>query len=1453
MLNLIQIERDRESKSPHKFNIFSMKYITLVFCVVFLFFGLVKSVNAMDSWYNASWGYRVKITVNSTQVPSIQTGFPVYVNLANLPTEFFSHIKSDGGDIRVTNNTGTEELPREVTTINTGASTGELWFKADSISNESYFYIYYGNTGVSDYLTTDTFGSRNVWDINYKGVWHLPNGSSLSASDSTGINNGTLVNAPVAALGQIDGGADFGATNTNKNINVGNNSSQNTGGTLTISAWIKPTNINNGSRYVVYSTRNSSVAGSWHLEVGSVHGTVGVPNGGTNWGVNTLSFSGVSTWAAVGSDNSVPNDVWTYVTATVNSNNIPILYANGLPLSLQNSFAYTILDNTNNKIISSKDSSANFFPGIIDEVRLSNSTRSADWIKTEYNNQNAPTTFYTSGTEETNVPITTTTLGTGTDLSTIIISPGGSITDAGAFTLTASSDTDSVTALTVTLADSDTPYSGLSQVSITSDNGTITYFSSITSFTSNMVNFSGGTVIPVTSTPTQFKIRITPLSHASMSAVPGTNYALSPYVSAFTSTNAQAGTDTNTNTITIDNLSPTNVVSVTATGGDTQVSLTWTNPVDADFSQTIILQRASNTITDTPVEGATYTAGDTLGSSTVIYASSGTSFSKTSLTNGTPYNYKIFTKDTNGNYSQTGVVPTGSPVIPVVPSTFTFAVLGDMQNETQFYPAVLASECQWIVDNAVSNNIQAVFSMGDITNNGNSTEFQSARTNCFDKLNEAGIVNIPTIGNHDYATMNSNGSRVDALYNNYFGASYFSGDPWYVTSYNNDNSNYYSKFTVGSRRFLILNLEVFPRSEVVTWASNIININPSYEVIVVTHGYQRQDGTLFSRDDVWGPAFYGLSIDSNSGQDLWNNLIRNYSNIRAVLSGHDLGANFASFASTPVIATAGNTINQLFINFQQATNGGDGWVGLLTLDNVSDGTMRYYRTYVPSGLGYNGTTYSLTWPAISDTTLPIVTAFTLPTSIQSSLTISVSSFTATDDLGVTGYLLTELSTPPTFGDPGWNGSTPTTYTFLTEGTKTLYAWTKDAAENISTSLSTSFSIDTTGPTGTISNGSGTPTNSVTPTFNLTIADVGIGIAGASMRFSCDNVTWSIWESYATPETNFNVRTGAGCTDTDGSKTVYVEYKDSLGNIGTPYNTGAFTLDTSASFATLSGTPASITKLTSASVTVAGTNIVSYEYKLDSGSYGIETVIATPITLSGLADGSHSLSVIGKNSVGTWQAQESATTYTWTVDTTAPLTPVATPLAGTFNTTKSVILIASGSDTIRYSTIETPATCSSGTLYSELTPIEVSTTQTIYVRACDFLNNSSTTSFAYTISPVRHTSSGSSVASRYSNLISMGNLQAAEELKKEFPNQIPNQIVSTPSLVTITKILKLTKPLMKNEEVKTLQSYLNSKGYNCGLVDGLFGPKTKKAVILFQKANNLTPDGIVGPKTKAMMK
>ena len=71
--------------------------------------------------------------------------------------------------------------------------------------------------------------------------------------------------------------------------------------------------------------------------------------------------------------------------------------------------------------------------------------------------------------------------------------------------------------------------------------------------------------------------------------------------------------------------------------------------------------------------------------------------------------------------------------------------------------------------------------------------------------------------------------------------------------------------------------------------------------------------------------------------------------------------------------------------------------------------------------------------------------------------------------------------------------------------------------------------------------------------------------------------------------------------------------------------------------------------------------------------------------------------------------------------------------------------------------------------------------------------------------------------------------------------------------TVQTVYALTlKQGNRGQEVKTMQRKLKNWGYYTGSIDGIFGAQTRKAVILFQKKNGLTPDGIVGKKTLAAL-
>jgi len=56
------------------------------------------------------------------------------------------------------------------------------------------------------------------------------------------------------------------------------------------------------------------------------------------------------------------------------------------------------------------------------------------------------------------------------------------------------------------------------------------------------------------------------------------------------------------------------------------------------------------------------------------------------------------------------------------------------------------------------------------------------------------------------------------------------------------------------------------------------------------------------------------------------------------------------------------------------------------------------------------------------------------------------------------------------------------------------------------------------------------------------------------------------------------------------------------------------------------------------------------------------------------------------------------------------------------------------------------------------------------------------------------------------------------------------------------------PLMRGDDVAALQSRLTEMGFDCGRVDGIYGPRSESAVKEFQRSAGLVVDGKCGPET-----
>lgn len=272
------------------------------------------------------------------------------------------------------------------------STTGEIVFhvKVGTLSHtvDTVIYAAFGDAGISTDPNTDgTYGATSVWDSNFKGVYHLPDGTTLGALDSTSnANNGTLVNTPTAGAGQIDGAAVLASASA-QSITLPNLGIGGTGG-RSISFWVNPTSASAINALFSYGGFANDINFSILYNVNTKDIYVSFYN--DDW--NT-------------SNNACPLSAWTFVEVvfdggTASSSTVHI-YINGIAQTLTYAGAFTAPNTTNSAyaIGIQPTLTTRKFDGSIDEVRVSASSRSADWITTEYNNQSSPSTFITWGSK----------------------------------------------------------------------------------------------------------------------------------------------------------------------------------------------------------------------------------------------------------------------------------------------------------------------------------------------------------------------------------------------------------------------------------------------------------------------------------------------------------------------------------------------------------------------------------------------------------------------------------------------------------------------------------------------------------------------------------------------------------------------------------------------------------------------------------------------------------------------------------------------------------------------------------------------------------------------------------------------------------------------------------------------------------------------------------------------
>ncbi|MFW9904427.1 MAG: LamG-like jellyroll fold domain-containing protein, partial [Candidatus Thorarchaeota archaeon] len=359
---------------------------------------LRSSPSSSAPWADVRFSYRKSIRLFSSKVVENLTSFPVLIDIHD--SDLKEVDQANGNDILFTDCLGNKlahEIEKFDRDFNSSHAHLVAWVKTNlSCVEDTPIMLYYGNPSVSNQEESEW-----VWDNNYIGVWHLSEKSGIHY-DSTGnhvdgspqsFDNDEAVEGKINGADELDGINDY--------IDIYKNPDEiglEGKGSITISMWIY-TNGFNGGGILEFGDPEVSMA-YYSL------GTLSQPNvWRANWGgtkYDEFTYKSLNRWV---------NFVITYQNDAISNQN-----ANDSDDSIQNLEIYgnsqllmnkkLILNIQNGSTLKFGKWEKNTFNGSIDEMRVSRVARSAAWIQTEFNNQNDPTSFYSTGPQEvdTNPP-----------------------------------------------------------------------------------------------------------------------------------------------------------------------------------------------------------------------------------------------------------------------------------------------------------------------------------------------------------------------------------------------------------------------------------------------------------------------------------------------------------------------------------------------------------------------------------------------------------------------------------------------------------------------------------------------------------------------------------------------------------------------------------------------------------------------------------------------------------------------------------------------------------------------------------------------------------------------------------------------------------------------------------------------------------------------------------------
>lgn len=291
-----------------------------------------------------------------------------------------------------------------------------------------------------------------------------------------------------------------------------------------------------------------------------------------------------------------------------------------------------------------------------------------------------------------------------------------------------------------------------------------------------------------------------------------------------------------------------------------------------------------------------------------------------------------------------------------VDTKFTLVIIPDTQNELISQSTLIDHRMQWLADNKDALDIRFVGHTGDMANWDTADHIQYVRaSNAFQKLDAAQIPYAIAIGNHDTAATCPGGSacpgnvnanlRNTTTFNTYFPTTRFRALAGVFEAGKCDNA--YHTFTAGGLSWLVINVELWARTNAVNWVKSVVEQHPRHNVIVLTHSHQTSGGGIEQ-----GNGGYG----NNSPQYVFDTALKPYANVRFIFSGH-----VGTAAYSEVTGTQGNKIYQMLTTYHDGTSNPTRLIEIDTAANTFSSRVYLPYTNVEKQDGTKFTISNVNW------------------------------------------------------------------------------------------------------------------------------------------------------------------------------------------------------------------------------------------------------------------------------------------------------------------------------------------------------------------------------------------------------------------------------------------------------------------------------------------------------------